>query len=51
MSPQQRLERLDCCFRWTELTYEVAGSTIRHEHPDWSDRQVAREIGRRINIR
>jgi len=45
MTPQQRLE---CCFRWTELTYELARSAIRQEHPDWTPLQVDREIGRRI---
>jgi hypothetical protein len=45
MTPQERLE---CCFRWTELTYEFARSAIRQEHPDWTAQQVDREIGRRI---
>ena len=45
MTPQERLE---CCFRWTALTYEFARSAIRKEHPDWIARQVDREIGRRI---
>jgi hypothetical protein len=45
MTPQQRLE---CCFRWTELTYEFARSAIRQDHPDWTPLQVDREIGRRI---
>jgi hypothetical protein len=45
MTPQQRLE---CCFRWTSLTYELARSTIRAEHPDWTPQCVDREMGRRI---
>jgi len=46
MTPQ---ERLACCFRWTQLTYDIARGTIRKQHPDWSDQQIDREIGRRIN--
>ncbi len=45
MTPQERLE---CCFRWTELTYEFARSAIREKHPDWTPQQVDRELGRRI---
>jgi hypothetical protein len=45
MTPPQRL---DCCFRWTNLTYELARSTIRRQHPDWTPEQVDREVGRRI---
>ena len=45
MTPQQRLE---CCFRWTNLTYELARSTIRGQHTDWTPEQVDREVGRRI---
>jgi hypothetical protein len=45
MTPQERLE---CCFRWTNLTYDIARSAIRTEHPDWSPERIDREIGRRI---
>jgi hypothetical protein len=45
MTPQQRL---DCCFRWTELTYELARGAIQKDHPDWTSLKVDREIGRRI---
>ena len=41
-------ERLDCAFRWTSFTYEIARGAIRGEHPDWTDARVDREIGRRI---
>lgn len=45
MTPSQRLE---CAFRWTNFTYEIARGAIRGEHPDWTDAHVDREIGRRI---
>jgi|GEM_PF-1119770 len=45
MTPEQRL---DCCFRWTNLTYELSRIDIRAQHPDWTPLQVDREIGRRI---
>ncbi len=45
MTPEERLE---CCFRWTQLTYEMARSAIRQEHPEWTAMQIDREIGRRI---
>ena len=45
MTPQQRLE---CCFRWTQMTYEFARAGIRTQHPDWTPEQIDREIGRRI---
>ncbi len=48
MTPEQRLE---CCFRWTELTYELARGGIRSQHPDWTPEQIDREIGRRITGR
>lgn len=48
MTPEQRLEY---CFRWTELTYEVARGGIRSQHPDWTPEQIDREIGRRITGR
>ncbi|MCZ6681558.1 MAG: hypothetical protein O7B26_00125 [Planctomycetota bacterium] len=48
MTPEQRLE---CCFRWTELTYELARGGIRLQHPNWTPEQIDREIGRRITGR
>ncbi len=45
MTPAQRVE---CCLRWTNLTCELARSAIRQEHPDWTGREVDRELGRRI---
>ena len=45
MTPEERLE---CCFRWTQLTYDIARGAIRQEYPDWSAAQVDREVGRRI---
>lgn len=41
-------ERIECCFRWTNLTYEIARSAIRGRHPEWTPIHVDREIGRRI---
>jgi len=45
MTPAQRV---DCCLRWTQFTCELARSAIRQEHPDWTQSQVDRELGRRI---
>jgi hypothetical protein len=41
-------ERLDCCFRWTRLTCDLARATVRSAHPDWSPGRVSREVGRRL---
>lgn len=41
-------ERIECCFRWTNLTYEIARATIRRRHPEWTPMQVEHEIARRI---
>ena len=41
-------ERIECCFRWTNLTYEIARATIRRRHPEWTPMQVDHEIARRI---
>lgn len=45
MTPEERLE---CCFRWTRMTYDIARGAIRQEHSDWTTAQVDREVGRRI---
>ncbi len=45
MTPGQRIE---CAMRWTAFTLEVARGGIRSQHPDWTDEQIEREIGRRI---
>jgi hypothetical protein len=45
MTPAQRL---DCCLRWTNLTYEFARGAIRADHADWTPAEVDRELGRRI---
>lgn len=45
MTPEQRLQ---CCFRRTEFTYELARAGNRSQHPDWTSEQIDREIGRRI---
>ncbi len=44
MTPQQRLE---CAFRWSNLTLEFSRAGIRREHPDWSPDRVEREVFRR----
>jgi hypothetical protein len=41
-------ERVECCLRWTNVTYELARSAIRQAHSDWTGPQVDRELGRRI---
>lgn len=45
MTPAQRVE---CALRWTRLTYDLARSAIRQDHPDWTTAQIDRELGRRI---
>lgn len=45
MTPGQRV---DCALRWTELTLELSRATIRKDHPDWTPKEVDREVGRRI---
>lgn len=44
MTPQQRLE---CAFRWTNLTLDLSRAGIRRAHPDWSPERVEREVFRR----
>ena len=41
-------ERLECCYQWTELAYELARAGVRIQHPEWTPAQVEREVGRRI---
>ena len=41
-------QRLECCFRGTNFTYEAARGAIGGQHPDWTAEKVEREIGRRI---
>lgn len=41
MPAQQRLE---CAFRWTNLTLEFCRAGVRSAHPDWSAERVEREV-------
>ena len=39
-------ERIRIAFRLSDFTRRAAASRIRSEHPDWTDRQVKRELVR-----
>jgi hypothetical protein len=39
-------ERIRIAFRLTDFTRRAAASRIRAEHPDWTERQVKRELVR-----
>lgn len=39
-------ERMRIAFKLTDFTRRAAASRIRAEHPEWTDRQVKRELVR-----
>ncbi len=44
MTPEQRLQiGFDLC----RLARDLSRAGIRHQHPDWNDEQVEREVARR----
>jgi hypothetical protein len=47
MSPQ---ERLRIGFELYEMARTLARAGIRHQHPDWDDEQVQREVVRRFRL-
>jgi hypothetical protein len=47
MTPQQRLQ---IAFDLYELSRTLVRQGVRHQHPDWSDRQVEEEVLRRFRL-
>ncbi len=47
MTPQQRLQVV---FRLYELTRTLVRQGVKHQHPDWDDRQIAQEVRRRSRL-
>jgi hypothetical protein len=43
-------ERLEICFRLRDLTRALVQQGVRHQHPEWSDSQVDREVLRRFTL-
>ena len=43
MAPEERL-RLAC--EMSDLAHDLCRARIRHQHPDWTDEQVVREMVR-----
>ena len=47
MTPQQRLQ---ISFRLYELTRTLVRQGVKHQHPDWDEQQVEREVLRRFRL-
>ena len=45
MTPQQRLQ---IGFRLYELSRTLVRQGVKHQHPDWDEQQVEREVVRRF---
>ena len=43
-------ERMQISFELFELAQEMIDCSVRHQHPDWSDEQVAAEVRRRSQL-
>jgi hypothetical protein len=46
MTPAQRVAQTASAYRAARI---LAAAGVRHQHPDWSDEQVAREVARRVS--
>lgn len=42
-------ERLDQAFRMWETARVMVEGAVRHQHPEWSDAEVLREMARRLS--
>ena len=47
MTPQQRLQ---ISFRLYRLTRTLVRQGVKHQHPDWGEAQVEREVLRRFRL-
>jgi hypothetical protein len=43
-------ERLQVCFRLYKLTQTLVRQGVRHQHPEWTERQVDDEVRRRFRL-
>ncbi len=43
-------ERLQIGFELYDLAHEMVRCSVRHQHPDWDEKQVTQEVLRRFSL-